>query len=75
VLDEIERSVADHPVAPRVLRARRETEDGDKKKAAEIAVTLKLSVDPVYGANKLLREHAARILARRRGGGEPDEET
>jgi hypothetical protein len=76
VLDELEKSLADHAVAPRVLRARREADDGDKKKAAEIAAMLKMPVDPVYGANKLLREHAAKILARRRGGrGERDEET
>jgi hypothetical protein len=37
---------------------------------------LKMPVDPVYGANKLLREHAAKIIARRREErGERDEET
>jgi RNA polymerase sigma factor (sigma-70 family) len=71
-LGELEASVADHPLAPRVLQCRI---DG-LRKAAEIAAKLGVSVDAVYRANEVLRRH---LHANRRRGadgpGDGSEET
>jgi DNA-directed RNA polymerase specialized sigma24 family protein len=70
-LDELARSVAHLPVATKVLGCLRASEDGEKKKPAEVAAELGLPREEVYMANKLLREHLAKIRARRgEGGGE-----
>ena len=56
-LERLRASVAEHPVAPEVLKCRERGID----KAAQIARELEVPVQKVYRANELLKEHLGKI--------------
>ncbi len=61
-IEELKARVAGHPVAPGVLRCRA---DG-RVRAGEIARELRVEVEQVFAATKLLRYHLGEIRARER---------
>jgi len=63
-LDDLDASVADNPAARSVLRCRRAHDE--PLKAGEIAKKLGLPVEQIYRANELLKEHLAKIRARKK---------
>lgn len=66
-LEELARSVADQPLAKRVLEKRLEaTVEGEPKRASVIAAELGVEVKEIYKANDVLRGHL-RAIRKRRG--------